>query len=257
MIWLQRGLLVLTLIFAAATMWIAVEIRGVPMPEEFDLPNGFETPILAMEFPRSFDDLRFIRSPANEPMREHIEGVQAWDNYFPYAYAGLLLSFSTVLLVRLGTQSSFRWTPILLVGVTCGLIAYGIIRADLRENDLINEVVHLVDHNAGLLRSMSRSLLPGINEAAWFKWSAIAYLVGFISAFFAFARFRVLAALAIVPVAATLYARFIAPSGPAIEFMAQAIAVFFLAIPVLAVYFLLQSFRRTEPENESPRQVET
>ena len=257
MIWIQRGLLVLTLVFAGLTVWLALEIRSVPLPDQFTLPNGFETPILAMEFPRDAEDLEFVRGLENEDMRRHIFVVQYIDQYFPYAYGGLLASFlgSIIIMVmkRFSRQTLLHVT--LLIGWV--VLTASVIQSDLRENAAIDRALSAVLSDPVAMHAALDTLAHSVALHAWIKWSFIALMIGLASLFLIASRQRILGGLVLLPVLATLYAALINSTGPAIEFMAQAIAVFFLAIPVLAVYFLLQSFRRTEPENESPRQVET
>jgi len=257
MIWIQRGLLVLTLVFAAATMWIAVEIRSVPMPEEFDLPNGFVTPILAMEFPRDAEDLEFVRGLENEDMRRHIFVVQYIDQYFPWAYGGLLASFVASIMIMV--MKRFSLQKLLHVTFLIGwvVLTASVIQGDLRENAAIDRALSAVLSDTVAMHATLDTLARSVAVHAWIKWSSIALMIGLASRVLIASRQRTLAGLALLPVIATIYAALINSTGPAIEFMAQAIAVFFLAIPVMAVYFLVQSFRRTEPENESPRQVET
>ncbi|PIW29837.1 MAG: hypothetical protein COW29_05465 [Rhodobacterales bacterium CG15_BIG_FIL_POST_REV_8_21_14_020_59_13] len=257
MIWIQRGLLVLTLVFAAATMWIAVEIRSVPVPEEFDLPNAFETPILAMEFPRDAEDLDFVRGLENEDMRRHIFVVQYIDRYFPWAYGGLLACFAgsiMIMVMRRFSRQKLLHVSLLIVWM---VLTASVIQGDLRENAAIDRALSAVLIDSAALQATLDTVARSVAVHAWIKWSYIAMMIGLASLLLIASRQRTLAGLALLPVIATIYAALINSTGPAIEFMAQAIAVFFLAIPVMAVYFLVQSFRRTEPENESPRQVET
>lgn len=253
MVWLQRGLLILTLVFAGLTLFLAMKIQEVPLPDQFELPNGFSTPILAMEFPRDAADLAFIRGLENEDMRRHIYVVQYIDQYFPWAYAGLLGFFITFLQFRDPfplRNRMFRMLGVVVFGV---MVPATIIMADLHENAMID----IVFHPQAMAEGVTDRVAEWITREAWMKWSLIATAILIIVGLLIANRHTVLGLAALVPVLATLYARFIDPTGPAIEFMAQIIAVFFLAIPLMAVYFLVQSFRRTEPANESPRQVES
>jgi len=257
MIWIQRVLLVVTLVFAGLTMWLALQIQSVPTPEEFDLPNGFETPILAMEFPRDAVDFEFILGPEKEAMRRHIYVVQYIDQYFPYAYGGLLASFLAsiiFLLMRRFSRHKLLHITLLIVGAA---LTVCVIQSDLRENAAIDRALSAALTDTAAMQVMLDTLAGSVALQAWIKWTAIAMTIGLTSLLLMALRQRILGGLALLPVLATIYAALINSSGPAIEFMAQAIAVFFLAIPVMAVYFLVLTFRRTEPENESPRQVET
>ncbi|MBI1237128.1 MAG: hypothetical protein GC188_10645 [Alphaproteobacteria bacterium] len=257
MIWIQRGLLVLTLVFAGLTVWLALEIRSVPLPDQFTLPNGFETPILAMEFPRGTQDLGFIRGLENEDMRRHIFVVQYIDQYFPYAYGGLLASFLATIMIMMMRQYADRRLGALIFIPLLVFTTFTVIQSDFLENERIDRVLSAVITDASSAADSLDRNARSVSVSAWSKWTYISAVIALMSAFLISLKYRVLGGLVGIPVLFLLYARFIDPSGPAIEFMAQAIAVFFLAIPVLAVYFLVLSFRRTEPENESPRQVET
>ncbi|WP_421791809.1 hypothetical protein [Hyphobacterium sp.] len=257
MIWLQRGFLVLTLVFAAATIFLAMKIQEVPLPDQFELPNGFSTPILAMEFPRDAADLAFVRGLENEDMRRHIYVVQYIDQFFPWAYAGLVTVFIAFLTLKFSGRASNRWAVIGPMLPVLILLPHGITSRDFYENEMIDRAIIMVmDEDSALPRAESR-VAESVTSAAWRKWGMIGVSVLMIGILFAMNGYLIMGGLLLIPALVTSYARFIDPTGPTIEFMAQTIAVFFLAIPLMAVYFLVQSFRRTEPTNESPRQVES
>jgi len=259
MLWIQRGLLILVLVFAALTTWLALEMRQYPPPENVELPNGFKTPILALEFPRNSDDLLVVLDPENERMLAHLYVVQLIDEYFPWAYGGLLTSFLASVMFMLWRQYHDRRIGAVIMVPLLAFLAYSVINGDFVENQAINQAITTLsefDDSQQAIATLDRRA-DVITRAAWHKWTMIGAMIALVSLVMVVARYRILAGLVSIPTLATLYARFLDPSGPAIEFMAQAIAVFFLAIPLMAVYFLVQSFRRTESPDESPRQVES
>jgi hypothetical protein len=74
--------------FTIATLAFTV-LFGTPPTSEFAMAEGFQTPILALEFAKSPEDLAFLQGEDAAELRAALVHTQALDRYFPIAYAGM------------------------------------------------------------------------------------------------------------------------------------------------------------------------
>jgi len=208
--------------FTAAVI-VFVVLFGQTMPQTADgMAEGFETPILALEFANSRDDLAFVRAEGATELRSAFMAGQALDVWFPLAYGGLMI-------VVLGGLA-LRGRPLAWVGVLAAAIA---IPADWWENAVIHQI--LIDPEG------APAHLPALAASTFTKWFAISGA----AAIFALAVFRQgwwpLAILALpCAIAWPVVAVMGAPGGLA-ELGSTATTLFFLSLPITAGWALYRS----------------
>ncbi|MCW7468498.1 hypothetical protein [Leptospira kanakyensis] len=129
-------------------------------PSQAALNKGFRTPIIAFEFAKSADDIKFITGNEEEPkkIRSEMRAGQKLDILFPFFYAGLIFS--------LIYSESKKINLLVLVGLVASSI---IIPFDLYENYILDQILFRLDS----LKDVS-DLFPQLEVATWWKWGAIA-----------------------------------------------------------------------------------
>ncbi|MAL08797.1 MAG: hypothetical protein CMF74_03910 [Maricaulis sp.] len=208
--------------FTAAVI-VFVVLFGQTMPQTAEgMAEGFETPILALEFANTRDDLAFVRAEDADALRAAFMAGQALDVWFPLAYGGLMIAVLAGLALR---GRSIAW-----IGVLAAAIA---IPADWWENAVIHRI--LIDPEG------APADLPALAASTFTKWFAISGA----AAMFAIATFRqgwwLLALLALpCAIAWPVVALTGAPGGLA-ELGSLATTIFFLALPITAVWALYRS----------------
>lgn len=208
--------------FTAAVI-VFVVLFGQTMPQTATgMADGFETPILALEFANSRDDLAFVRAEEATELRAAFMAGQALDVWFPLAYGGLMIA------VLAGLALNGR--PLAWIGVLAATIA---IPADWWENDIIHRI--LIDPEG------APADLPALAASTFTKWFAISGA----AAVFALSTFRQgwwpLAILALpCAIAGPVVAAMGAP-GHLAEPGSTATTLFFLLLPVTAGWGLFRS----------------
>lgn len=159
------------LLLATGVVGLAALILGIALaltfPAKAKLSEGYSTPIVALVFAKTPDDLAFLtgKEPVAIEMRDKVSRGQQIDMMFPFAYGGLL-ALSLWCLARAGEKSA--WFGI--------VFALGVIPADIRENlvlvDLLSEL------EKGQVVTASLALLY---PATWIKWGCLAFAAGFLS----------------------------------------------------------------------------
>jgi hypothetical protein len=213
---------VLTLIGALVTL-VFSGLMQAGAPESLPASvNGFDRPIFAVYFARSFDDLAFIAGPGAAAIREWMHGIQALDTWFPLAYGGMGMAFFAGL--------GFRGRKLAFLGV---ILAAGAIGADWAENEVANRI--LADLDAGRDPSDSLDAMWG---HTWLKWGLIAAYSAFLSFLLASDGRRL---LAIIPglAAIAFLATYITGANPDVFRVTNYLLVaFMLTFPVAAVFYL-------------------
>lgn len=208
--------------FTAAVI-VFVVLFGQTMPQTAaGMAEGFETPILALEFANSHDDLAFVRAEEAGGLRSAFMAGQALDVRFPLAYGGLMI----VVLAGL----ALRGRPLAWVGVLAAAIA---IPADWWENAVIHQI--LIDPEG------APAHLPALAASTFTKWFAISGA----AAIFALATFRQgwwpLSILALPCAIAWPVVAVMGSPGGLAELGSTATTVFFLTLPITAGWALYRS----------------
>ena len=260
--WVFSGALVLAL----DTTALAVAMNGDIPAGAAPLHSGFETPILALEFAMSVDDLAFLTGEVAADLRAFLVRVQFLDWFFPVAYAGMAT------LVFLGM--ALRGQLLALLGIG---LAVATILADWQENATINGILDELENpicNAqtrpadpdahvsvfeclpeGALDSAPESLLVlafatdsllavrvgFLFTDTWIKWGLIAAYALLFAALLALDRKRWLALpslAAALAIGATFAVVWSPLAGPVGEVMGILLLPFMLTFPVAAIMYL-------------------
>lgn len=241
MIWLARISFILCLAFTVWTVSLVVQFGSDTPPPAVPMAEGFETPILALEFAASEADLAFLQGEGGAPLRAELQRVQILDQWFPIAYAGLAFWFFA--------GASLRGQKLALLGA---LLAIATVFADWNENIVINAMLAAMDDGGS-----GAGLLPELAWATWIKWLLIAAWSIVFSTTLYLAR-RPILGLPGLLAGGVIIATAIAGGDPVVaEWITLPLALLFLTILLTAMIYLRTSFQTETDAHESPRQVET
>ena len=210
-----------TLVLAAASIVFIILFGSPPDAGSAPRPEGFRSPVMALELARPPADLAFLQGPDAEALRAHMMRVQTLDWGFPLAYAGMAAAFFLGLALRPGPLTGLAW-----IGAAVALAA---IPADYLENRAINLI--LADLAAG---RDPGEWLGMLQLHTWIKWVAIG-LYSALTAVMLWARGHRILALPGVLAAISVPAAWLGmPDGTAAEVMAVVLIPAFLVYPVAA-----------------------
>tara|TARA_R110000868_G_scaffold56830_2_gene176057 strand:+ start:5843 stop:6553 length:711 start_codon:yes stop_codon:yes gene_type:complete len=213
------------ILLAVATLIFPVLFGSPPPLGEDGLAAGFSTPILALEFARSLDELAFLRGDAGAAMREFLVQTQSLDRFFPFAYAGMAAMF----FLGLGLRRPRRW-------LTWAALAVAVltIGADLMENVVINRI--LAAFAAG--DEPTTRLLSALHGHTWIKWGFISIYAAMFACLM-WCDKRILLAIPGLVAAAAIAATWLSgSSGQIAEIMGKLLIPFMLTFPLAAVMYL-------------------
>ena len=215
----------ISLALALAVIVLSLLMGGNPPLGDMPMKPGFATPILALEFAQTQAELDFIRGAAAAALRDHLRTIQYWDQFFPFAYAGMAIA----LMLALGLRGQrLAW---LALG-----FAVLAIPADWMENNVLNLLI--ADAEAGEASSDRR--LRALHAHTWIKWAAIA-VYGWLSGLVLWLDRHRIEALMVWPgVLAIVIVWVTDSSGLAAEVMSVLMIPFMLAFPVAAIRYLAQ-----------------
>jgi len=260
----SRWAFVATLVLTLITLAFPALLFGSP-PDLGSAPmaNGFQTPILALEFAQSVEDIAFLQGDGATALRAWLVDVQFKDWFFPVAYAGMAAVFF------LGMALRGRFLAVVGIG-----LALATMPADWQENATINDILAELDNPVcspdiepadGRVGTVLRDCLPdGYFEAAspeaelvsyafdsflpvriemlridtWIKWGLIAAYAGWLAVMLWMDRRRILAIPAAVG-ALSIAATWISGSnGHVAELMGVLLIPMMLTFPAAAVMYL-------------------
>ncbi|MDG1418089.1 MAG: hypothetical protein P8J78_12550 [Maricaulis sp.] len=187
------------------------------------MAGGFQTPILALEFAKSPEDLAFLQGEGAAELRAALVRMQDLDRYFPIAYAGMAALLFLGLALR-GEKLSCA------IGERISL-ATGRSKLDLDEFRINLEVTRLI---------VIAPKISTLQLATWIKWGLIGLYAALMSVLVWQDKRRVLAipgAFAAFAVAATWLS---GSSGVVAELMGLALLPFMLSFPVAAAMYLFR-----------------
>jgi len=241
MTWLARLSFILCAVFTVWTIVLVVQFGDESLPPGAPMAEGFETPILALEFAGSESDLAFLEGEVGAPLRQEMQRVQALDFWFPIAYAGLAFWFFI--------GAFLRGQKLAVIGV---LLAMATIFADWNENAAIDAMLIMMNDGAS-----AASLLPDLAIGTWIKWGLIAAYALWFAILMGLEKRRILALPGLLPAGLIVAAGITGGSPMLIEMISLPLALLFLTILLTAMIYLLASFKTEMGPNESARQVET
>jgi len=245
-----------SLVFSIASIILVFMFGGEPPAGSAPMAEGFKTPILALEFARSLDDLAFLQGPEAAELRAHLMHVQSLDQYFPIAYAGMAALFFFALVLR---GQKLAW-----IGVA---LAVATILADWVENSYVDDLIrfsgpfHCVMINGGVpatseehcifdsdvpenvMRFIDRNqryqtIIPDLQISTWIKWGLIA-AYGAMMALLMFRDKRRILALPSVAASLAIVATYLSgSSGQVAEIILMTMPAFMLSFPIAAVMYL-------------------
>lgn len=216
-----------TLLFAIATIVIS-GMMGTPPAPVVPMADAFQTPILALEFAQTAEDLAFLQGEAAAPLRDALMHTQALDRYFPLAYAGMAAVF--FLGLALGGRG-WAWLAMLLAVLT--------IPADWLENDVLEHLIHLTATTDVFGDEIDNPLLNMV-ITTWIKWGLIAAYALMMAVLMWQEKRRILAipgALAALALAATFLS---GSNGHVAEIMGLTMLPFMLSFPIAAAMSLIK-----------------
>lgn len=194
--------------FAAATVVLAV-LLTVLSPAVSDLPDGWITPVMALEFAQVWSDVAWLSDPE---VAAAVFLIHRVDTFFPMAYVG-------VMALHVGR------TPGLMGRVAAG-IALAAVPADLYENHVIVGLTQAIQSGAA-----PDPWLASLPLATSVKWG----LIGTVGAIVAVQRgpiwLRIPGGAAAIAIAAAL----VTFSPPICEGMALVVFAFFGGLIVASV----------------------
>ena len=241
MIWLARLAFILCAVFTVWTIVLVIQFGGEAPPPGAPMAEGFETPILALEFAGSESDLAFLAGDAGAPLRAELQRVQALDVWFPIAYAGLAFWFFAGLFLC--------GRKLAAVGAILALVT---IFADWNENAVIDAMLVMMNDGAS-----GAALLPELAVATWIKWGLIAGYALWFSILMGLEKRRILALPGLLPAGLILAAGLTGGSPMLIEMISLPLALLFLTILLTAMIYLRTSFKTEMGSHESARKIET
>lgn len=210
---------------AVATLIFPILFGSVPDLGAAPMAAGFKTPILALEFARSANELAFLQGDAAAGLRAFLVHTQSLDRFFPLAYAGMAALF----FLALGLRRPGRWltwTALAVAVVTIG--------ADWAENAVLNRL--LAEISAG--DAPRAGLLAALYGHTWIKWG----LIGLYAALFSVLMWQDKRRLLAIPglgAAFAIAATWLTGSnGQVAEIMSTLLIPFMLTFPLAAVLYL-------------------
>jgi hypothetical protein len=135
-------------------------------PSTAKLSDGFFTPIVALEFAKTPEDVAFLTGKDSQAieMRNKMRSGQKVDMVFPFAYGGLL-ALTLLCLARAGVK--FAWFGL--------VFAVGVVGCEMWENLIIADMLTALDQAQPV-----STLLLALSPAIWSKWWCLAASAGFI-----------------------------------------------------------------------------
>ena len=213
------------IMLAVATLMFPVLFGSPPDLGAAPMASGFATPILALEFARSLDDLAFLRGEGADALREFLVNTQSLDRFFPFAYAGMAAAF----FLALGLRRPGRWLAWRALAVAVVTIG-----ADLMENAVINRILAALA--AG--EEPTARLLSALYGHTWIKWGLIGIYAALFAALMVGDRRILLAIPGAVAAAAIAVTWLMGSQGQVAEIMSKLLIPFMLTFPVAAVMYL-------------------
>lgn len=224
----SRLCFIATLVFAAATIIIS-GMMGTPPAPVVPMADGFQTPILALEFAQRGDDLAFLQGEAAGPLRDALMHIQALDLYFPLAYAGMAAVFFLGLALA---GRGWAWLGLLLAVLT--------IPADWLENDVLEHLIHLTATTDVFGDEIDNPLLNMV-ITTWIKWGLIAAYALMMAGLMWQEKRRILAIPGAVAGLALAVTFLSGSNGHVAEIMGLTMLPFMLSFPIAAAMYLRPS----------------
>lgn len=136
-------------------------------PFKADLPDGFQTPIIAFEFAKTEADLSYLMGEGvvESRNREKMDAGNRWDMFFPFAYG----SFILLLLV----QMIMNGKRIAWLGVPFALL---VVPFDIGENIALLNITEAIRESGALTE-----LLVQLQLVTWLKWGSLGAAIGVLS----------------------------------------------------------------------------
>tara|TARA_R110000868_G_scaffold56829_7_gene175988 strand:+ start:7498 stop:8208 length:711 start_codon:yes stop_codon:yes gene_type:complete len=210
---------------AIATLIFPILFGSPPDLGAAPMAAGFKTPILALEFVRSVDDLAFLQGDGGAALRAFLADTQSLDRFFPLAYAGMAALF----FLALGLRHPARWLAWAALAVA--LVTIG---ADWAENAVINRVLETLSAGG----EPGSGLLAALYGHTWIKWGLIALYAALFSVLMWQDKRRLLAIPGIVAALAIAATWASGSSGQVAEIMSALLIPFMLTFPLAAVMYL-------------------
>ncbi|WP_417483883.1 hypothetical protein [Maricaulis salignorans] len=210
---------------AIATMIFPILFGSPPDAGAAPMADGFVTPVLALEFARSAQDLAFLQGEGAASMRAFLVHTQSLDLFFPLAYAGM----AAMVFLALGLRNPGRWLAWAALAVAVVTIG-----ADWAENTVMNRLLAELGTGA----EPRPGLLAALYGHTWIKWG----LIGLYAALFAVLMWqdkrRLLAIPAVVAALAIAATWLSGSNGQLAEIMAALLIPFMLTFPLAALMYL-------------------
>ena len=210
---------------AIATLVFPILFGAPPEPGAAPMADGFVTPILALEFARSADELAFVQGEGAAALRAFLVHTQSLDRFFPLAYAGMAAMF----FLALGLRRPGRWLAWAALAVA--LVAIG---ADWAENRVIGRL--LAELAAG--DEPRARLLAALHGHTWIKWGLIGLYAALFSVLMWQDKRRLLAIPGAVAALAIAVTWISGSNGQVAEIMAALLIPFMLTFPLAALMYL-------------------
>ncbi|GJL97211.1 MAG: hypothetical protein DHS20C06_10280 [Hyphobacterium sp.] len=241
MIRLARICFIASVFFAVWTIIVIVQMGGDAPAPGAPMSDGFQTPMIALEFAGSEADLAFLEGENGAELRAELQRVQTLDFWFPIAYAGLAFWFFA--------GAFFRGQKFAAFG---GIIALATIFADWNENAVINAMLASMDEGVA-----AASYLPDLAAATWIKWLLIAAYALVFSVTLYLTKRPILGLPGLLAGGLIIAAAIMGGDPVVTERLTIPLALFFLTILLTAMIYLRTSFKTEMGSHESPRKVET
>ena len=216
----DRRVILATAFAGLAALLLAIA-QWFSFPSAAALSEGFKTPILALEFAKTEQDIAFLTGPgsAASTMRAQMRQGHKIDMVFPFAYGGLI-ALTLLGLARAGVRSA--WPGL--------AVAVAIIPADLIENQVILDLLAALEQ-----QQPPTALLGALHAATWFKWWCIALAAGLLALGAWQRKMRCTAALSAMTALALVLTWLSHEKGLVVEVMGIITAVFLIFIAGKAI----------------------
>lgn len=164
-----KNLKLFTIVVGIIMMLLGLALMFINPTVVGSLPDGFFTPIIALEFMKSPEDLqRFFDVPNVEIIKSEFYLGNQIDFIFPFAYSFFIILCSR--LMYLETRAKALWMIIPI-----GLL---VIYSDIFENLNIAEILSMHQYqNAGLI-------LEQLQIYTWLKWGGLSAIMLILSMYF-------------------------------------------------------------------------
>ena len=210
---------------AIATLIFPILFGSAPDLGAAPMADGFVTPILALEFARSADELAFLQGDGAAALRAFLVHTQSLDRFFPLAYAGMAALF----FLALGLRQPRRWLA--WAGLAVAMVTIG---ADWAENAVLDRL--LAELSAG--DDPRAGLLAALHGHTWIKWGLIGVYAALFSVLMWQDKRRLLAIPGLVAALAIAASWLSGSNGQVAEIMSALLIPFMLAFPLAAVLYL-------------------